>query len=55
MQYITKIRKKHVKRIKEGKASTKASMLFFSIAHENNNIVLHMINLLKAQRDFMTK
>ena len=55
MQYITKIRKKHVKRIKEGKASTKASMLFFSIAHENNNIVLHMINLLKSQRDFMTK
>jgi len=55
MKFITKIRKKHVKRIKEGKASTKASMLFFSIAHENNNIVLHMINLLKAQRDFITK
>jgi len=55
MKFINKIKKKHVKRIKEGKASTKASLLFFSIAHENNNIILHMINLLKAQRDFITK
>ncbi len=55
MKFIKHIKKSHIKRIKEGKASTKASMLFFSIAHENNNILLHMINLLKAQRDFNTK
>jgi phosphate/sulfate permease len=53
--FIREIRKRQVKRIKEGTASTKSSLLYFSIVHECNNIVLHMINLLKAQRDFVTK
>ncbi len=52
---IRSLSKKHIKRIKEGNASTKASLLYFSILHESNNILLQMINLLKSHRDFMSK
>ncbi len=53
--FIKDIHKRQVKRIKKGNATTKASLLYFSIVHEYNNILLHMINLLKSQRDFITK
>jgi len=53
MKLIPELRKKQVKRIKNEQASTKASILFFSLIHESKNLLLHMINLLKSHRDFI--
>jgi phosphate/sulfate permease len=50
---IKEMRKKQLKRIKKEKAGTKISMLYLSILHETQNMLLHLINLLKAQRDFV--
>ncbi|MFO8002038.1 MAG: inorganic phosphate transporter [Marinilabilia sp.] len=50
---IKGLRKKQLKRIKKEKAGTKISMLYLSILHETQNMLLHLINLLKAQRDFV--
>jgi Na+/phosphate symporter len=46
-------RKEQLKRIKNEKTSTKGSLLFLNILHETQNLLLHLINLLKAQRDFV--
>ncbi len=46
------LRKKQLKRIKKEKAGTKISMLYLGILHETQNMMLHLINLVKAQRDF---
>ncbi len=53
LELIPELRKKQVKRIKNEQASTKASLLYFSIIHESKNLLLHMINLLKSHRDFI--
>jgi phosphate/sulfate permease len=50
---IKGLRKKQLKRIKKEKAGTKISMLYLSILHETQNMLLHLVNLLKAQRDFV--
>ena len=50
---ISDMRKMQVKRIKNEQASTKASILYFSLVHESKNLLLHIINLLKAHRDFI--
>lgn len=50
---IRGLRKKQLKRIKKEKAGTKISMLYLSILHETQNMLLHLVNLLKAQRDFV--
>ncbi|MBZ4677042.1 MAG: phosphate permease, partial [Anaerophaga sp.] len=50
---IKGMRKKQLKRIKKEKAGTKISMLYLSILHETQNMLLHLVNLLKAQRDFV--
>ncbi|WP_291861461.1 inorganic phosphate transporter [Marinilabilia sp.] len=50
---IKGLRKKQLKRIKKEKAGTKISMLYLSVLHETQNMLLHLINLLKAQRDFV--
>jgi phosphate/sulfate permease len=46
-------RKKQIKRIKNAEVGTKNSILFLAIVSETKNFVLFMINLLKAQRDFV--
>ncbi len=46
-------RKEQLKRIKKSKASTKGSLLYLNILHETQNMILHLVNLLKAQRDFV--
>lgn len=48
-------RKSQVKRIKNEQASTRGSVLYFSLIHELKNFSLHSINLLKSHRDFITK
>ena len=49
---LKQFRKEQLKRIKKEKASTKGSLLYLNILHEMQNMVLHIVNLLKAQRDF---
>ena len=46
-------RKKQLKRIKNEKAGTKVSLLYLNVLHETQNLMLHMVNLVKAQRDFV--
>ena len=52
---ISNMRKLQIRRIKNDEASTKASILFFSIIHEAKNFTFHTINLLKSHRDFILK
>ena len=53
LEAIKKFRKRQVKRIKEANASTKNSLLYLGILNETKNMVLHIVNLLKSQRDFI--
>jgi Na+/phosphate symporter len=46
-------RKKQLKRIKNEKAGTKVSLLYLNALHETQNLLLHWVNLVKAQRDFV--
>ncbi|NPA37464.1 MAG: inorganic phosphate transporter [Chlorobi bacterium] len=50
---LRKYRKEQLKRIKKEKAGTKGSLLYLNILHETQNLLLHLVNLLKAQRDFV--
>ncbi|MCU4175443.1 inorganic phosphate transporter [Carboxylicivirga sp. N1Y90] len=53
IETIREYRKKQLKRIKNEKAGTKVSLLYLNILHETQNLLLHLINLTKAQRDFV--
>jgi Na+/phosphate symporter len=46
-------RKQQLKRIKNDKAGTKVSLLYLNTLHETQNLMLHLVNLVKAQRDFV--
>jgi Na+/phosphate symporter len=46
-------RKNQLKRIKNEKAGTKVSLLYLNILHETQNLMLQLVNLVKAQRDFV--
>jgi phosphate/sulfate permease len=46
-------RKNQIKRIKREEVGTKNSLLYFNIITEIKNLLLHTINLLKSQRDFV--
>ncbi len=50
---IEKCRKAQMKRLKNDEVGSKNSMLYFGILHETKNLLLHTVNLLKAQRDFV--
>ncbi|GAO31839.1 inorganic phosphate transporter [Geofilum rubicundum] len=52
LEHLRTLRKIQLKRIKKDKAGTKISMLYLAILHETQNMMLHLINLIKAQRDF---
>jgi len=52
IRFIDTSRKKQVKRIKANEVGTRNSMLFLNILSESRSLLLHLINLLKAQRDF---
>ncbi len=47
------LRKKQLKRIKKEKSGTRNSMLYLNILHETQNMILHVNNLLKSQRDLV--
>ena len=50
---LTQLEKKQIKRIKAKDVSTRNSLLFFNIIKETKNLILHSINLIKSQRDFV--
>lgn len=52
MKEIESYRKKQVKRLKKGEVGSKNSLLYLSLLHETKNLLLHSVNLVKAQRDF---
>lgn len=54
LEQLRTLRKVQLKRIKKEKAGTKISMLYLGVLHETQNMMLHLVNLLKAQRDFVT-
>ncbi|WP_066633491.1 inorganic phosphate transporter [Labilibacter marinus] len=49
---LKNLRKTQLKRIKKEKSNTQNSMLYLNFLHETQNLMLHMGNLAKAQRDF---
>ncbi|GAF04861.1 inorganic phosphate transporter [Saccharicrinis fermentans] len=52
MDNLKDLRKKQLRRIKKEKSSTYTSMLYLNFLHETQNLMLHLGNVLKAQRDF---
>ncbi|MBN2165913.1 MAG: inorganic phosphate transporter [Marinilabiliaceae bacterium] len=53
LEHLRLMRKIQLKRIKKEKAGTKVSLLYLNLLHESQNMLLHIGNLLKAQRDFV--
>jgi Na+/phosphate symporter len=51
---LVKLEKAQIKRIKNKEVNTRNSLLYFKINSESKNLLLHTINMLKAQRDFIT-
>jgi phosphate/sulfate permease len=51
---LAKLEKNQIKRIKNKEVNTRNSLLYFKIIAESKNLLLHTINMLKAQRDFIT-
>ena len=50
---IQKYRKGLIKSLKKEALSTKSTMLFMEILNESKNLALYVINIIKAQRDFV--
>lgn len=50
---IDLFRKNEVRRLKKGASSTRNSLLFMNILQESKNLLLFVVNLYKAQRDFV--
>ncbi len=46
-------RKNQIRRVKNETLGTRNSMLYLSFLHETKNLLLHSVNLIKAQRDFV--
>ena len=51
--FIGRIEKNQFKRIKNKEVNTRNSQLFFKINAEAKNLLLHAVNVIKAQRDFI--
>ena len=51
---LAKLEKNQIKRIKNKEVNTRNSLLYFKIIAESKNLLLHTVNMLKAQRDFIT-
>jgi Na+/phosphate symporter len=51
---LVKLEKNQIKRIKNKEVNTRNSLLYFKINAEAKNLLLHTVNMLKAQRDFIT-
>ncbi len=53
LEMISKMRKRMVKRLKKGEVGTKISIVYFNTLSETKNLMLHTVNIVKAQRDFV--
>jgi len=53
LELIDKMRKRMVKRLKKGEVGTKISIVYFNTLSETKNLILHTVNIIKAQRDFV--
>ncbi len=51
---LHKLMKNQIKRIKNKEVNTRNSQLFFKIISEVEHLMLHTVNLVKSQRDFIT-
>ena len=49
---ITKLRKSQIKLMKSDDVKTRISILYLDLLAESKNLIFHMVNLLKASRDF---
>ncbi len=50
---LVKLEKSQIKRIKNKEVNTRNSLLYFKIIAESKNLLLHTVNMIKAQRDFI--
>jgi Na+/phosphate symporter len=53
LKLIEWYRKTQMKRLKHEEVGSKNSMLYLGLLHETKNLLLHIVNLTKAQRDFV--
>lgn len=53
-EVLAKLEKNQIKRIKNKEVNTRNSLLYFKIIAESKNLLLHTVNMIKAQRDFIT-
>lgn len=53
-EVLEKLEKNQIKRIKNKEVNTRNSLLYFKLNAEVKNLLLHTVNMLKAQRDFIT-
>lgn len=51
---LSKLEKNQIKRIKNKEVNTRNSLLYFKINSETKNLLLHTVNMIKSQRDFIT-
>ena len=54
LEILKKLEKSQIKRIKNKDVNTRNSQLFFKVISEIEHLLLHTVNLVKAQRDFIT-
>jgi len=52
-EVLDKLEKNQIKRIKNKEVNTRNSLLYFKINAELKNLLLHTVNMIKAQRDFI--
>jgi Na+/phosphate symporter len=52
---LKELEKSHIKRIKGNSTSTRNSILYFNIIAETKSLLLNLINVVKAQRDFINE
>jgi Na+/phosphate symporter len=52
---LKNLEKIQIKRIKSNSVSTRNSILYFNIISETKSLLLHLINVVKAQRDFISE
>ena len=53
-EVLERLEKNQIKRIKNKEVNTRNSLLYFKINSETKNLLLHTVNTIKAQRDFIT-
>ena len=53
LEDLSKMEKNQIKRIKNQEVNTRNSQLFFKVISEIEQLLLHTINLVKSQRDFI--